>query len=378
MASYLEVANGRYAGSTLAVTDGQAARVGSLWGLELALDDDPDLPQEAFAINAFPHHAELFTLTGPTLKNGEPIVNATLQHGDWILSGRTLFRYTRSGASSFHGHPDTPLDWLRVELLSRPDYLLWLDLADETSMRRRLEASCPCLPWAQSLPEERALGGAPWLVAPGLRPGLLNELLHEFWPTQRMQILWSSTDLTHTLEAFRSINVFRAWRDEVVALRFWDPRFWQILQAEGQSPAFLAGPSTEIWMPTHLPAELSRWQGDGQDRRHTVQWIGWDDRRILALWEVEAALRSSALPLLEAAAALVPSCTNLEETLRRAAALGFSSPAAAVQYALLSAHYDQPIERIPAVQQFTQRLGLSLPAAMDQLVLTLNQRLGHA
>ena len=124
MRSFLEVINGRYAGTTHLVETGEVCTVGARFGADLFLPNDGCLAPLHFVLKNEADKCLLENISGKIFVNNKPFKKGELAHGDWISAGETLFRFTIDGAETEY---ETVLGKLIEYLLKIENLCLLID-----------------------------------------------------------------------------------------------------------------------------------------------------------------------------------------------------------------------------------------------------------
>ena len=92
MRSFLEVINGRYAGTTYLVETDEVCTVGARFGADLFLPNDACLAPLHFVLKNEADKCLLENISGKIFVNNKPFKKGELAHGDCLLDGSFAIR----------------------------------------------------------------------------------------------------------------------------------------------------------------------------------------------------------------------------------------------------------------------------------------------
>ena len=216
MRSFLEVINGRYAGTTHLVETGEVCTVGARFGADLFLPNDACLAPLHFVVKNEAEKCLLENISGQIFVNNEPFEKGELAHGDWISAGETLFRFTIDGA-------DTKYETVLGKLI---EYLLKIEnlclLIDENLDRRILPILLEHKADFRELKKDakgfEAMTANPLLVKIGNK-NLLETLVRSFWGKGWLVFFKASKSWAKTAEYLQFL-LAKTQMDNGVDLRF--------------------------------------------------------------------------------------------------------------------------------------------------------------
>jgi hypothetical protein len=264
MRAYLEVIDGRYAGTTIALSAGDVCHVGSRLGVDLFLPHDPSMLPLHFALACDELECQLQDCSGreETYVNGEPISRAVLQHGDWIVAGETLFSFLVDGQPV--DEIETNLSRLIAYLNSTPEPLFALvDAALDPGIESLLEdAPGEVYDFHPETAEMMMASARPTLVALPKNSNLLERLVRSGWGKGWCVYLTSSAPFIGVREHFRRHLIADYAGRGDAGFRFFDPRVLRTFLPEfnfEQADRLFYG-VTEYLVESQLPSTLLEFQ----------------------------------------------------------------------------------------------------------------------
>jgi mRNA-degrading endonuclease HigB of HigAB toxin-antitoxin module len=263
MKSFLETINGRYAGTTIAVAEGEVCQVGSCLGVDLFFPNDSLLAPLHFVVSNESDVFEIKGLADGLFVNNQPTKETKLAHGDFIFAGETLFYFTVEG-NEFSNK--TPLGKL-VERLSKTESLCVL--IDENSDRRIMsllnEAKAEFRVLKEGVENLEGLTSNPLLIEIGANKDLLEKLVRTFWGHGRLVFFerhYSFEDAAKYLGFLLGLTQF----ENGVDLRFYDPRMLRVVlgEAEKKHAHYFFRGVKNYFVESQLPSHLFEfgWTGE--------------------------------------------------------------------------------------------------------------------
>lgn len=249
---FLEVINGRYAGTTEAVGIDEVLLVGSSIGADLCLPTDDFLEPLHFMIRNEPECARLESLGGSIFVNNRSFSKGGIVCGDFVFAGGTLFRLTAEGAAP----PDeTALDKLIAHLSGIGNLGLLIDENLDPSISPILRECKATFRQLKPTIGSDALLANPLLVMVNGKPRLLETLVRSFWGKGFLVFFEPIADFGKTAEYF-GLLLERALADAVP--RFYDPRFLRVVlgEADSQTARRLFGAASRFLVESQLPSHL--------------------------------------------------------------------------------------------------------------------------
>lgn len=236
MQAYLEVADGRYAGTTLALSAGGASQVGSRLGVDLFLPDDASLAPVHFALTCDGWRCQLRDCESgkPTWLNGQSVKRAILKHQDWIVAGETLFWFF------VENQPVSEVETTITRLIAHlNDIQTPLYALIDTTLSPRLEALTEEMQDEafNYQPEIKAMQYAtarPWLLRVPRRSDFLTRLVRTAWGKGACVFLTSDARFSSLRDQFGELLLINYAGGKDAGFRFFDPRVLRVLLSEGE------------------------------------------------------------------------------------------------------------------------------------------------
>lgn len=256
MRIFLEIINGRYAGTTLSLESGEVCTIGGAFGADLFLPNDDFLKPLHFIVKNEDEKCVLETLAGEEVfVNNQPFDKSELAHGDFILAGETLFQMTIDGEISSN---ETVLGKLLERLLQVEKLAL---LIDENADRRILpileEHNARFEILKKDVPDSDLMTANPLLVMINRNRRMLETLLRTFWGTGFLVFFKGTRSWTNTVEYLRFLlakTMFKNGAD----LRFYDARVlrYTLGEAEPNYAQYFFGVAEKYFVESQLPSHL--------------------------------------------------------------------------------------------------------------------------
>lgn len=256
MRTFLEIINGRYAGTTLSLDAGEVCTIGGAFGADLFLPNDDFLKPLHFIVKNEDEKCVLETLAGEEVfVNNQPFDKSELAHGDFILAGETLFQMTIDGAETSN---ETILGKLLERLLQVEKLAL---LIDENADRRILpileEHKARFEVLKKDVPDSDLLTANPLLVIINRNRRMLETLLRTFWGTGFLVFFKGTRSWANTIEYLRFLlakTMFKNGAD----LRFYDARVlrYTLGEAEPKYAQYFFGVAEKYFVESQLPSRL--------------------------------------------------------------------------------------------------------------------------
>lgn len=236
MRAYLEVADGRYAGTTITLDAGDTCQVGARLGVDLFLPDDASLAPIHFALLCEHSRCQLRECESgkPTWLNGQLVKRATLNHQDWIVAGETLFWFFAD---------DQPITGIETPVTRLLDHLDNLEeplyaLVD-ASLDPRLEALIEAAPgqacnFQQAIPEMEHVMSRPWLIELPKASSALTRLVRAAWGKGQCVFLTSEARFDLLRNHFGRLLEMNHAGGADAGFRFFDPRVLRLLLSESE------------------------------------------------------------------------------------------------------------------------------------------------
>lgn len=202
MRAFLEIINGRYAGTTYLVETDEVCTVGKTFGADLFLPNDDLLEPLHFIVKSEVETVVLEKLSGEVFVNNQPCEQGKLAHGDFIFAGKTLFQMTFEGEKK---SDETVLGKL-IERLSKISKLTLL--IDENIDRRILPMLEEHKAMFQQLKKTEgfeAMTANPLLVKISGEPRLLETLVRSFWGKGFLVFFEAKKDSAEMIADFQSL-----------------------------------------------------------------------------------------------------------------------------------------------------------------------------
>ena len=395
MQAYLEVIEGRYAGTTMPVSAGEVCTVGGRLGCDLFLPDDPTLAPLHFLVQGEAEACQIQNCASAAalIVNGDAVKRTMLQHGDWIVAGKTLFTYQVSGEPAI---PETPLAHLQQYLRSLADELMVLiDSAYEPrfeSLFRERQVMARDL--TQSLPQFQTATFRPWLISLRGADWLHEKIIRTYWGKGRCVFLTSPRSMSEVASYCLRLLLETRHVCNGSGLRFYDPRMLRTMLPECTMEQLrqLFGPITSYFVESQLPHTglLFSWQqgelaatsvrfGTVQPLIPTVtqlhHYLTNAGTNVDWLAVVQACAQHFELPAtLEKGETPLPEI--LAQTEKVCGQFRVYSPAARLQAAFVSFLLGTPIWEIPEISSCLAQPNFTGEEKLNVLVETLNQRRG--
>ncbi len=225
MSLYLEVTNGKYAASTLALEAGDVARVGRGAVAEMYLPDDFALAESHFIL-AFDGFSGKLIDSGSdkgTFLGSEKILVADIEQNSCVSAGETEFAVFLENDNS--NSLETPIKRL-VEFLQTQEKPLFclLDAAREPKIISLLQQSnVKYQSLYQGETQEKLAHVAPYLVQFQDNTAFLEKLLRNGWGKRWCSFFTSDESFANLRRHFRKFVFVKDERGETVYFRFYDP-----------------------------------------------------------------------------------------------------------------------------------------------------------
>lgn len=236
MQAYLEVADGRYAGTTVALSPGGACQIGSRLGVDLFLPDDASLAPVHFALVCEESRCQLRDCESgkATWLNGQSVKRASLKHQDWIVAGETLFWFFVENQPVAEVKTTITRLIAHLNQLQTPLYAL-----ADTTLSPRLEALTG---EARDLafnyqPEIKAMQYAtarPWLLRVPQNSDFLTRLVRTAWGKGWCVFFTSDARFSQLRDQFGELLLINYAGGKDAGFRFFDPRVLRVLLSEGE------------------------------------------------------------------------------------------------------------------------------------------------
>ena len=266
MRIFLEIFNGRYAGTTEVIETGEVCAAGNAVGADLFLPNDDLLELLHFVVKNEAENILLEKLSGETFVNNEPFERGEIAHGDFIFAGKTLFRLSFENEEN---SVETVLSKLIKHLSNIPNLYL---LIDENTNRRILpileEYKANFEPIKKTEGFE-ALTANPLLVDITGKPQMLETLVRSFWGKGLLVFFEPKTDWAKALEYLQFLlakTQIKAGAD----LRFYDARVLRVAlsEAQPQYAQYFFGTAGKFLVESQLPNHLFE--------------FGWENKKVTA------------------------------------------------------------------------------------------------
>jgi hypothetical protein len=226
MSIYLEVTNGKYAASTVALEGGDVCRVGRGAKAEVFLPDDFALADTHFMLAFDGFSGRLIdsgSATG-TFCEGEKILATEIEEGCRISAGETEFAVFFDGEFDSDKF-DTPIKRL-VKILQSQDEALFclLDAARDGKILSLLKKSNTVYQSLYQGESQKQLAMvAPYLVQFDKEDVFLERLLRNGWGKRWVSFFTSNAEFDAVRKHFRKFLFVKDERGETVYFRFYDP-----------------------------------------------------------------------------------------------------------------------------------------------------------
>jgi Domain of unknown function (DUF4123) len=255
MRAYLEVIEGRYAGTATSLVPGSVCHVGSRLGVDMFLPD-PTLASVHYVLKGGKRGCEMQALgTVETFVNGTAVRQATLQHGDWIVAGCSLFGYSEEGQLPVES--SYPSRQLLLHLQAQREALFVLvDTSLNAEVGQYLnDARNRDLHPCKSLAGADVVGDHPWLVQVPSDGQWLEWLIRNGWGKGWLTFLTSSQPFPFVYHHFRNLWLQTKGVGKGTGLRFYDPRVLRVLLPEcsHEQATRMFGPVTKFIVESQLP-----------------------------------------------------------------------------------------------------------------------------
>lgn len=256
MRIFLEIINGRYAGTTLALESGEVCTVGGTFGADLFLPNDSQLAPLHFVVKNEAEKCVLETLAGEEVfVNNQLFSKSEPTHGDFILAGETLFQMTANGEKT---SDETVLGKLLERLLKIENLFL---LIDENADRRILpllnEYEAEFEELKKDVKDFEMMTANPILVAINGNRKLLENLLRSFWGTGFLVFFKSKNNRMEMIEKLQLL-LAKTQMTGGADLRFYDARILRVAlgEAEPQHAQYFFGAAEKYFVESQLPSHL--------------------------------------------------------------------------------------------------------------------------
>lgn len=261
---FLEIINGRYAGTTFSCGTGEVCQVGSRLGADLFLPNDSQLAPLHFVVVNEENSWKVKNLAEKLFVNNQPTKETVLQHGDFIFAGETLFQF---GVDGENFSDETPLGKLTAKLSNESSLFCLIDENTDKRILPLLEESktefCRLKEGVENL---EGLTANPLLIEMPANKHLLETLIRTFWGHGRLVFLQSRCDFDETTKYLR-VLLEQTQIKYSVDLRFYDPRMLRVVlgEAEKRHAQFFFGAATTYFVESQVPSHLFKfdWTSDG-------------------------------------------------------------------------------------------------------------------
>jgi hypothetical protein len=271
MNAYIETINGRYAGTTFAVSEGEVCNIGSTLGNDLFFPNDSLMAPIHFSVSNKDDSLNLHTLNNRVFVNNQiaKVTNLTnLTHGDFVLGGATLFCVSIEGEKSLN---ETSLGRL-INRLSQIDelYLLIDENTDTRILPLIKESESNFRILKDDVKGLEGLTANPLLVE--VNKKYLQRFVRTFWGKGRLVFLELRNGLDESLVHFKHL-LSKTQIENGVDLRFYDPRMLRVIlgEAKKQHAQFFFAGAERYFVESQLPSHLFEfgWSGDGVTAEYT-------------------------------------------------------------------------------------------------------------
>ena len=262
MRIFLEIINGRYAGTTEVLETGDVCAIGNAVGADLFLPNDDLLEPLHFIVKNDAENIFLEKLSGDFFVNNQPFEKGTAAHGDFIFAGSTLFCMT---AENEKNSDKTVLSNL-IERLSKISNLYLL--VDENLDRKILpileEYKVSFKP-LKKMEGFEALTANPLIAKLSGKAKPLEILVRSFWGKGFLVFFESRKSAPETLADFQFLlekTQIKAGAD----LRFYDPRVLRVAlsESEPQHAQIFFDAAETFFIESQLPGHLFEFGGENQ------------------------------------------------------------------------------------------------------------------
>lgn len=256
MRIFLEIINGRYAGTTLALDAGEVCTVGGTSGADLFLPNDEILKPVHFVLKNEDGKCGLETLAGEDVfVNNQPFSKGELAHNDFVLAGETLIQMTVDGEETEN---ETVLGKLLERLLQVEKLAL---LVDENADNRILpilnkhEARFEIL--KKDVKDSDLMTSNPLLVMINRNRKMLETLLRSFWGTGLLVFFKGTKNWAQTVEYLKFL-LTKTQIKNGADLRFYDARILRVALGEAQPnhAQYFLGAAEKYFIESQLPSHL--------------------------------------------------------------------------------------------------------------------------
>ena len=271
MRAFLEVINGRYAGTTAAVETGEVCDVGSRLGADVFLPNDSRLAPIHFAVLGEDNGFCIQTAARGVFLNNEPIEKSALAHNDFICAGKTVFYFALAGETTA---PETPLGKLIERLTRIPTLCALVDENLDSRIQPLLESSnAGFRVIKQNAKQLEGLTANPLLIKIFGNQPLLENLVRSFWGKGWLVFVEPrGGTLNEALRHFRRL-LEQTLIEYNSDLRFYDPRVLRTIlaAAEQRHAKHFFGGAERFLLESQLPAHLLEfgWTNDKTTAKST-------------------------------------------------------------------------------------------------------------
>ncbi len=254
MRIFLEIINGRYAGTTQLVGAGEVCTIGRAFGADLFLPNDDLLEPLHFIVKNEAESVVLEKLSGKVFVNNQPFEKGEIAHGDFIFVGQTLFQMTVEGKKS----PDeTVLGKLIARLSAIPNLSLLIDENVDRAILPILEDQKAMIQELKKSEGFEAMTANPLLVKMNGKPRLLETLVRSFWGKGFLVFFEAKKDSAETVENFQSL-LAKTQINAGADLRFYDARVLRVVLGETEPPhaQYFFSAAEKYFVESQLPSHL--------------------------------------------------------------------------------------------------------------------------
>ncbi|MBK8811993.1 MAG: DUF4123 domain-containing protein [Acidobacteria bacterium] len=255
MQGFLEIINGRYAGTTEIVPEGDVCTVGATFGADLFLPNDSLCAPVHFVVKNETDYFLLEKAGGEVFVNNQPFEKGQLAHGDWILAGKTLLRVSTDGGGSTG---ETVLGRLVGYLINVKKLALLIDESTDSRISPLLnEHGAVFRELKKDVKDLETLTSNPLLVIFRDNGELIETLVRSFWGKGRLVFFQGSKTLAETVKYLQFL-LAKTRMSTAADLRFYDPRVLRAVLsgAEPRHAQYFFGAAKRYFVESQIPGHL--------------------------------------------------------------------------------------------------------------------------
>lgn len=266
MRIFLEIINGRYAGTTEVLETGDVCAVGNAVGADLFVPFDDLLEPLHFIVKNEVENVLLEKLSGETFVNNELFERGEIAHGDFIFAGKTLFRVSFGNEEN---SAETVLSNLIEHIAKIPNLRLLIDENIDRKILPVLEEYKANFQPLKKTEGFEAMTANPLFVDINGKPQMLETLVRSFWGKGFLVFFEPKTNWEKTLEYLQFL-LAKTQIKSGADLRFYDARVLRVAlsEAEPQYAQYFFSVVQKFFVESQLPNHLFE--------------FGWENSKVMA------------------------------------------------------------------------------------------------